>query len=269
MTRSQKALSERKFQALVRRTKRILSSAEGAASAQKLTAFWKVGELIAAERIAREAGYHNSVLRDLARETGLALRTLQRAVVFHETYKAPPTGDGLSWSHYRVLLQLPTKQQRDFYARLARESRWTTKQLQAAVSQGLHTGEPPEKPKLTRPHDPSYLYKAHVTGIIDGDTLDLLIELGFYTLTRHRVRFAQIDAPAAETREGRAAKTFVAEQLLAARTVVVKTIKTDTYGRFVVHLFVAPTETSIAECFVTGTHLNDLLVRKGHAVVVH
>src|SRR5690606_9861987 len=112
-------------------------------------AFWNVGELIAAERIARDAGYHSSVLRS-ARETGLALRTLQRAVAFHETYKDLPTTNGISWSHYRVLLQLPTKQQRDFYARLVRESRWTSKQLQAAVGQGLHTGEAPAKPKLKR-----------------------------------------------------------------------------------------------------------------------
>lgn len=268
MTASDSTLSEKRFLSLAAKLRSTLLSADQASVDQKLTAYWRVGRLIADEKISQKAGYHNAILRDLSRETGVSLRTLQRALLFQELYSKPPKSNGLSWSHFRVLLQLPSSKERNFYALKAREFSWNSKQLEAAVTANLFSGGHVPQPTLTRPTDPSFLYKAQILALIDADTLELLIDLGFHTLSRQRVRLAQLDAPEISTKEGRAARNFVARQLASARSVVVKTLKTDIHGRFVVHLFFTSTELSIVECFNTGTHLNDLLLREKHARLI-
>ena len=40
-----------------------------------------------------------------------------------------------------------------------------------------------------------YSYKFKVVRVVDGDTIDVLINLGFNTFTQQRVRLAGIDAP--------------------------------------------------------------------------
>lgn len=66
-----------------------------------------------------------------------------------------------------------------------------------------------------------YRYKATVTHIVDGDTVDLLIDLGFDTFRKVRVRFADINTPeihgvkhsSDEYAQGMKAKQFVEEWL--------------------------------------------------------
>jgi len=268
MAQASKTLSERRLQALSKKLRTLLDSAEVAVSDEKLACYWKIGELIAAERIAKASGYHNSILADLARETHVAMRTLQRAVILHDSYSQPPTANGLSWTHYRVLLQLSSPKEREFYAALARKEGWNTRQLRAAVLADQYGGRISSKVLLTRPSDPSYLYQAELEAIVDGDTLDLLVDVGFHTLVRQHVRLARIDAPEIDTVNGRAARNFVAEQLFGARTLVVKTHKTDLYGRYVADVFFSSAEVTLLECFSKGTYLNDLLLQHKHAVQV-
>lgn len=268
MTTQKKTVSEKQLQALVRKVQRLVQTDEARCADQKLVTYWKIGEVIADAKLEQEAGYHNSVLRDVSLATGVALRTLQRSLVFHETYKKPPTGDSLTWSHYRVLLRLPSKKERAFYSKLAREKNWTSKELERAITSDVYRGGTVEEPRLVRPDDPSYLYQAEVAQIVDGDTLQLFIDLGFHSFSKQRVRLAGVDTPEIRTKEGRAARNFVADQLFGARTLVVKTVKSDLHGRFVVHLFYAPVVLSIGECFSTGSYLNEVLVQAGHAEVV-
>src|SRR5690606_12147468 len=103
------------------------------------------------------AGYHNSILRDLAVATGITLRTLQRSVAFRKSYSKPPLGAGLSWTHIRLLAALPTRPQRDFYAKKTRDLNWNSKELQKAISSDLYSGGKIQKPTLRRPSSPSYL----------------------------------------------------------------------------------------------------------------
>ena len=46
-----------------------------------------------------------------------------------------------------------------------------------------------------------YRYKANVIKVVDGDTIDLEIELGFNILIRERVRLYGIDAPETRTKD--------------------------------------------------------------------
>ncbi len=268
MATRKKTITERQFQVLVTKIRKIRDDAEDSTVDSALATYWTYGDLIAGLRLASEVGYHNSVLRDLSRETGISLRVLQHSVAFRDTYRTAPVGQGLSWSHYRVLVRVPTERQRKFYAELARKNEWTTRELQQAIRSDLFDGGKLEAPRLARPASGAFLYKAKELRVIDGDTIEALVDLGFQSFTQQRLRLAQIDAPDIETKGGRAARNFLVDTLASARTTVLQTIKTDFHGRYVAHVFSAPADMSVDECFQTGVHVNDLLVRQRHAHVV-
>jgi micrococcal nuclease len=112
------------------------------------------------------------------------------------------------------------------------------------------------------------VFRAENPRLIDADTLDVDVDLGFQVWTRRRLRLAKVDAPESGSPEGRAAKNFVLSQLTRAQTLVLRTTKIDLHGRYVADLFLSPHEIDIDECYRKGTHLNALLVSAGHAVAV-
>ena len=46
-----------------------------------------------------------------------------------------------------------------------------------------------------------YEYRAEVLRVVDGDTVDVLIDCGFSTFRKERVRLFGIDAPESRTRD--------------------------------------------------------------------
>jgi len=48
---------------------------------------------------------------------------------------------------------------------------------------------------MVRRKNPSYLYRAELIRVIDGDTVDLKVDLGFYIYHKVRVRLAGINTP--------------------------------------------------------------------------
>ena len=91
------------------------------------------------------------------------------------------------------------------------------------------------------------LLQGTVIGVTDGDTLTLLVQE-----QPVRVRLAQIDAPERGQPYGKRAKAALS-QLGFGKPARVKVIDVDSYGR------------SVGEVFVGGVHLNQELVRQGHA----
>lgn len=81
-----------------------------------------------------------------------------------------------------------------------------------------------------------YHYKAEITRVIDGDTYECEIDLGFNVLTQQRVRLLGIDTPETrgETKEaGLRAKAFVQELLsVYGYQVQIRTHKEDSFGRW-------------------------------------
>ncbi|HLA78713.1 MAG TPA: thermonuclease family protein [Vicinamibacteria bacterium] len=84
-----------------------------------------------------------------------------------------------------------------------------------------------------------YTYRAVLRRAVDGDTLDLAVDLGFDVKLDLRVRLLGLDAPETRTKDlaeksaGMTAKAFV-EQTLAGKDLLVRTVKDDQekYGRF-------------------------------------
>lgn len=103
-----------------------------------------------------------------------------------------------------------------------------------------------------------YIYTGRVIRVIDGDTLDVEVDLGFRLTYRTPLRLAHINAPEKNTRDGYAALVFVKEWAgELPLDVYVQTYKPyDKYGRYLA------TVQKPSEQYT----LNDLLVQTGHAV---
>lgn len=83
-----------------------------------------------------------------------------------------------------------------------------------------------------------YQYKIKkITKIVDGDTVDLDIDLGFNVTISHRIRLKDIDAPETRTtnleekKRGLEAKVWLEEQLSREGEWIIETTKEDKYGR--------------------------------------
>ena len=88
-----------------------------------------------------------------------------------------------------------------------------------------------------------YIYKAELVRVVDGDTVDLAIDLGFDTFRKERFRLYGIDAPEIRFEAGKAAKAWLWEALQPLEAIYVQTIqlstkaKRDKYGRFLAVLY--------------------------------
>ena len=119
-----------------------------------------------------------------------------------------------------------------------------------------------------------YIYKAELIRVVDGDTVDLIIDLGFDTSRKERFRLYGVDAPEMNTAEGKAAKAWLIGILGPYGAIYVQTIqletkaKRDKYGRFLAVLFdetsdmqaSGPTKTRVCP-----SSINARMIAEGHA----
>lgn len=113
-----------------------------------------------------------------------------------------------------------------------------------------------------------YQYQGRVTKVVDGDTLDVEVDLGFKVNIGIRLRLRGLNTPEVrgpEREEGLKAKAFVKRKVEKAR-VVVNTYKVGKYGRYIADVFFLNKRTkSYQEILKRGTCLNELLLKKGLA----
>ena len=83
-----------------------------------------------------------------------------------------------------------------------------------------------------------YTYRAKLEKIVDGDTLRVVVDLGFDTTTRQYIRLRGIDCPEMDTKEGVIAKKFVETVLNGVESLTIKTVKPDKYDRYLGDVFV-------------------------------
>ena len=74
-----------------------------------------------------------------------------------------------------------------------------------------------------------YEYRCEVTRVVDGDTVDAIIDLGFDVSYKSRVRLYGIDTPESRTRDldekarGKLAGKFLSDAILHANTLIIQT----------------------------------------------
>ena len=108
-----------------------------------------------------------------------------------------------------------------------------------------------------------YGYSCKLERVVDGDTCDALIDLGFNTWAKRRIRFMGVDCWESRTRDleekkkGLAAKAYVKDLLENSDEgkFLLKSHGVGKYGRVLGELFVKGHETSV----------NELLKENGHA----
>lgn len=93
------------------------------------------------------------------------------------------------------------------------------------------SGEFEENPK-------KFYYKANVVRVVDGDTLDVEIDMGFHIGCRQRLRLMGVDTPEISTPEGKGIKAIL-QELLEGKTYKIYTIKPDKYGRYLFDLLIS------------------------------
>jgi len=118
------------------------------------------------------------------------------------------------------------------------------------------------KQKLGDPTDYSYRVKK-VTKIVDGDTIDVLLDMGFDILYQQRVRLFGIDTPESRTRDkeekkyGLLSKYFLKDALSNGKKITIKTYKGDETGKF---------GRILGDVWIDGKSVNQTMCDKGYAV---
>lgn len=112
-----------------------------------------------------------------------------------------------------------------------------------------------------------FIYKATVLAVIDGDTLDLAIDLGFDLTRKIRIRLNGINTPElnskdpTEVTKAKEAKTFVQNLLPMGKVIYIQTFKdkTEKYGRYLCEVYF--------DEGLTGKSLNQQLIDQNLAEV--
>jgi micrococcal nuclease len=109
-----------------------------------------------------------------------------------------------------------------------------------------------------------YEYKVKITRVVDGDTVDAEVDLGFDTFIKDRIRLMGLDTPESRTRNkkekalGLAAKAYLKELLKENKgNIILRTSKEGKgkFGRILGTLLIYDGMTSV----------NQMLIDEGHA----
>jgi len=106
-----------------------------------------------------------------------------------------------------------------------------------------------------------FIYNAKCLRVVDGDTVDATVDLGFDTWKKIRIRLVGINTPETRTRDleekakGLAAKNFLIDLLKKHNNeFILHSQGVGKYGRCLGNLFLGE------------KNVNDLLINEGHAV---
>jgi len=108
-------------------------------------------------------------------------------------------------------------------------------------------------------------YKAKLDRVVDGDTIDVIVDLGFYTKIKERLRLAGIDTPevygrkknSKEYLKGVEAKEYVEKRLQENKDeMIIRTDKIGKWRRWIAEIVLGDSKKT----------LNQELVEKGFAI---
>lgn len=107
-----------------------------------------------------------------------------------------------------------------------------------------------------------YFYNAVVDRVVDGDTIDVTIDLGFNVWIKERLRLYGLNTPETRTKDaeekerGLKAKRYVENQVNSNQgKIQIQSLGRGKYGRV------------LAEIWVGKNNINELLISNGHAEI--
>tara|TARA_R110000787_G_scaffold167126_1_gene280107 strand:- start:73 stop:492 length:420 start_codon:yes stop_codon:yes gene_type:complete len=107
-----------------------------------------------------------------------------------------------------------------------------------------------------------YEYACKVERVVDGDTVDVVLNLGFDIMYKSRVRLYGIDTPESRTRNldekarGKMAGAFLKNKIDSGEKVVIQTKLKDSRGKF---------GRVLGNIIVDGININQLMIDNHHA----
>tara|TARA_B100001013_G_scaffold262204_2_gene164784 strand:+ start:6177 stop:6620 length:444 start_codon:yes stop_codon:yes gene_type:complete len=119
--------------------------------------------------------------------------------------------------------------------------------------------------KLGDPTDFSYRIDK-VLKVVDGDTIDVRIDMGFDIKYKSRVRLFGIDTPESRTRDleekklGLLSKKYLKDKLAVGKRLTIKTHKGEQTGKF---------GRILGEVFISGKNINLQMCKEGYAVAYY
>lgn len=110
-----------------------------------------------------------------------------------------------------------------------------------------------------------YTYRVSSYRVVDGDTLEVTLDLGFNTFRKEKVRLARINAPEMKTEAGPISKTYLSN-LLADKVITVQTKKDekDRYGRYIAEVW---THQSLTDDMGKVININDKMLSDRMAIL--
>ena len=109
-----------------------------------------------------------------------------------------------------------------------------------------------------------YEYNARLIKVVDGDTIDVCLDMGLRIFREERLRLADINAPERYRPGGHEATQHLLKLLIGSDpermknpTIRVKTGKTGKYGRWIAWVYVGDQTKSV----------NDMMIEDGHAKI--
>lgn len=241
---------------------------------------WEAGRLATDHKDAT-----GKLLKEIASELDVPPWALQRYTQFYRSFsKGYPEryeNKVITWSMFCEVLPVHDAAARDFYLREACRQGWDKYALKKRIREDYY-GIRQDAEASSASHilkdkrQRLYTYACEVIKIVDADTFDFEIDVGFKTKQEHRVRLRGINAPEISTPQGRKAKRFVEKELAqcvverprakgtrASRPLaVVQTYKMGQYGRYIVDLYYLPKETDAKIIAEKGKLLNQVLIDK-------
>lgn len=121
---------------------------------------------------------------------------------------------------------------------------------------------------MKKPAAPAaFVYRiARVLRVIDGDTIDVIFDLGFDVQLKQRIRMFGIDTPESRTRDktekkfGLASKKYLKDIVASADEIVCKTHVADARGKF---------GRVLGEIWCNGENINSKMIQEGYAVAYY
>jgi len=109
-----------------------------------------------------------------------------------------------------------------------------------------------------------YTFYAKLDKVVDGDSLFLIADLGFYVSFHCKIRLSGIDSPPLAEPGGLEAKNFVERELRRAN-LIVESHTIDKYGRYLAYIYYHRNFTNFIDIVRDGKSINAELIKHGLA----
>ena len=102
---------------------------------EKVRAYWEVGERLQTHLLQHEerAGYGEQVVARLAADLEMSQRVIYEMLEVYRAFPILRTCAKLAWSHYRELMRIPARKEREFYTCQADTAGWSVRELKAQI----------------------------------------------------------------------------------------------------------------------------------------